>query len=81
MDAADCVRVLESAVRACERFRSGGLDDYENEDVSAWLDAHQIVGLIADLCCSKLAAPCEGGGCIWAGAVRIQQAMLAAANF
>ena len=62
--------MLESGVRACDRVRSGGLDDPENEDITVVLDAFQIIALIADMCCEKLPAPAvsEGGTCAWRGA-------------
>ena len=70
-DAARCLHVLESAVRSCDQIRSSGLDDTENQDISVWLDAFQIISLITDVCCPRLPALAtvgEARACVWSGA-------------
>jgi hypothetical protein len=70
-DATGCLHVLEVVVRSCDQIRSSGLDDTENQDISVWLDAFQIISLITDVCCQRLPALATVGGaraCVWSGA-------------
>eukprot|EP00854_Cymbomonas_tetramitiformis_P003795 gene3795-4746_t len=75
-DSAGCAEALAAALEACANLRRGALDEPRSSDVSAVLDAHQIVALIAELCTDKLPPPEPPGEpamprittCPWAGA-------------